>query len=178
MDFCLLNHLTNLYLLIEKLRPLVSKVVTERCILIAILLAIFFSIFTFSPILHFCSYSFICFLFKVSLCFSSFSSIDSSILCRAGLVDTNSFHLFISWKVFLLLSTVLYSFAGYSNLGWHLWFFRTWNALVPGFSSFNWETGGYFDVLLLLLFWRVNFLLFLPVFVLYIECLAKIFWGS
>lgn len=42
MDFWLLNHLTNLYLLIEKLRPLISKVVTERCTLIAILLAIFF----------------------------------------------------------------------------------------------------------------------------------------
>lgn len=78
----------------------------------------------------------------------SFSSIASIILCRAGLVGMDSLWFVFTLEFFLSLSTVLYSFAEYIHLAWHLWSFRTWNTLIPGSSgllNFSWETGGYFD---------------------------------
>lgn len=149
MYFCLLNHLTSLYLLVWKPRPLIF--ITEMWPTDLLICWQFFSICTFVPVLHFCSSSltlFLCLASLLYLCVSSFSSIVSSILCRAGLVDINYFDLFLSWEVFLSLSTVLYSFAEYIHLGWHLWSFRTWNTLIPGSSgllSFSWEIGSYFD---------------------------------
>lgn len=62
--------------------------------------------------------------------YSSVLSTASSILCRAGLVDINSFSLFTLWQVFLCLSMVDGNFAEYSSLYWHLWCFRIWSRLL------------------------------------------------
>lgn len=104
-----LNLFTNLCLLIGKLRPLVCKVTVERCMFVVFtLLFLIFSVCVLSPVLYLRNFSFICFLSLVSWLLFFFSSIQDVashfyILCRNGLVNINSFSLFISWNDFLSL---------------------------------------------------------------------------
>ena len=64
--------------------------------------------------------TYLLFLGVVSLFILAFSII----LCRTGFVDRYFVNLFLSWNIFISPSLVIESFAGYSNLGWHLYSLR------------------------------------------------------
>ena len=50
----------------------------------------------------------------------------SIILCRAGFVERYSVNLFLAWNVLFSSAVIIESFAGYSNLGWHLYSLRVY----------------------------------------------------
>jgi hypothetical protein len=58
-----------------------------------------------------------------------------SIFCIAGLVVIKSFSLL--GKVFISTSTMKYSFAGFSNLGWQLFSFRVWSTSLHALLAFR-----------------------------------------
>lgn len=89
----------DLCLLIGELRPLISKVIIERHVLIDVILVLLLHCLCFGSFIvsYFSSQS----LF--AMCISpSVPGIASSVLCRFGLVDMNSFSLFTPQFIFLL----------------------------------------------------------------------------
>lgn len=64
-------------------------------------------------------------------------SSQSSILCRAGLVDVNDCSLLIPWKVFPSPPSIADSFGVYSSWGWHPLFYRTSSTLIQNLLAFK-----------------------------------------
>lgn len=71
---------------------------------------LFLSNYRFICLLKTVSWSYI-FLFKIK-------GISSHIVLMVYLLNLNSCRLLESWKVFLFLSNIADTFAGYNNLGW------------------------------------------------------------
>jgi hypothetical protein len=60
-----------------------------------------------------------------------------TILCHATLVVMNSFHLCLSWQIFISPSILKDNFAGYSDLGCQLFCFKAWNTSGHSFLAFR-----------------------------------------
>jgi len=58
------------------------------------------------------------------------------ILCSAGFVERYCVNMFSSWNILISPSMLIESFAGYSNLGWHLCFLRVCMTSVQDLLAF------------------------------------------
>lgn len=134
---CFLIHSTSLCLLVGGLKPLIFKVITEKCVLAPVAMLLNFGASVFS--MEFCALiitnSYFPHSFPIMLIPSSSWYIASFVSFRVGLVDINSVRLFMSWK--LSPSITAYSFVWYISLGCVSWSFRMWNPLLEALLAFK-----------------------------------------
>jgi hypothetical protein len=73
----------------------------------------------------------------LTLISSSICKIPLSIFCSAGLVTTNYFNFSLLWKVLISPSIRKDNFPGWTSLGWHFLFLRTWIMSFPDLLAFR-----------------------------------------
>lgn len=159
---------------------LIFKVVIERYVLITVILFVLLFVLLVSPCVSVLITSFVSFLQSLAMLIHFFrSSLISSILYREVVLNTNSFCLFVSWKVFLSLSITADRFAGCISLTWHLWLLKLEYIVIGSFSfqCFHWKVVTLMDFFLymwLIFFFSCSFLYFF--FMLFIHSICKGFW--
>ena len=75
---------------------------------------------------------------------------SSNFFCRAGFKDRYCLNQNLSSNISFSPSMVFEGFAGYSSLGWHLWFFRGCKISIQTLLAFRISVGKY-DVILIYL---------------------------